>query len=59
MKPGSLHKELVQVGILTVSAVSFIVVVSFRPIRKAAYELFFFLHFIMVLCVPSLLSYMP
>lgn len=56
MKPGSLHKELIQVGILAISTFSFLVVVSLRPIRKAAYELFFILHFFMVLCVRFLRS---
>ena len=43
--------ELIQVGILAIAAFSFLILVSLRPIRKAAYELFYFLHFVMVLCV--------
>lgn len=43
--------EFIQVGILAIAAFSFLIVVSLRPIRKAAYELFYFLHFAMVLCV--------
>ena len=48
--------EFIQVGILGIAAFSFLIVVSLRPIRKAAYELFYFLHFVMALCVnfPSL-----
>jgi hypothetical protein len=41
----------IQAGILAIAAFSFLIVVSLRPVRKAAYEFFFFLHFIMVLYV--------
>jgi len=43
--------EFIQVGILAIAAFSFLIVVSLRPIRKATYELFYFVHFVMALCV--------
>jgi len=51
LKPGGLQAEFIQDGILAISAFSFLLFVSLRPVRKAAYELFFFLHFVTVLCV--------
>ena len=59
MRPGSLREEFIQVGILAISAFSSLIVVSLRPVRKAAYELFFFLHFITVLYVDFLLLKAP
>lgn len=43
--------QIIQVGILAISSFSLLFVVSLRPVRKSAYELFFFLHFATVLCV--------
>ena len=51
MKPGSLQTEFTQVGVIAISAFGSLLVVSLRPVRKFAYEFFFFLHFLMVLCV--------
>ena len=51
MTPESLQTEFTRVGIIAISSFSFLLVISLRPIRKAAYELFFFLHLAMVLCV--------
>ncbi|KAF9653624.1 hypothetical protein BDM02DRAFT_3086890 [Thelephora ganbajun] len=47
----SLHIKYIQAGVLAISALSFLLITSLRPVRKAAYEVFFFLHFVMVLCV--------
>jgi len=41
----------IQVGILAITAFGLLIIVGLRPVRKAAYELFFFLHFAMALCV--------
>ncbi|KAF9788128.1 ferric reductase NAD binding domain-containing protein [Thelephora terrestris] len=49
LKSGSLQTQFIQVGILAISSFGSLIIVSLRPVRKAAYELFFFLHFIMVL----------
>ena len=57
--------ELIQAGILATVTFTFLIVVSLRPIRKLAYEFFFFVHFAMVLCVhflllrTSLLTWVP
>ena len=48
--------EFIQAGILAITAFSFVIFFSFRPVRQAAYELFFFLHFVMALCVYHLPS---
>ena len=51
LKPEIIHVGFTRAGILAIIASSSLLIVSLRPIRKAAYELFFFAHFAMVLCV--------
>ena len=51
LKPENIHIGFIRAGILAITAFSSLLIVSLRPIRKAAYELFFFAHFAMVLCV--------
>ena len=41
----------IRVGLTALSAFSILFLVSLRPIRSRAYEIFYFTHFLMVLCV--------
>lgn len=46
-EPASNESELF--GIVAASVFAVLAVVSFRPVRERAYELFFYLHFVAVM----------
>lgn len=43
-------------GLLAAASLTLLLVVSIRPIRKGAYEVFFYLHFTLVLYVHFIFS---
>jgi len=47
--PEEWHLFWLPKGILAISALSLLVLVSLRPIRAKSYELFFWIHFLLVL----------
>lgn len=42
----------IRVGLTALVAATLLLIVSLRPIRARAYEVFYFAHFLLVLCVP-------
>ena len=47
----TLERGYIRNGILSMVAFSLLFFVSLRPVRARAYEVFYFTHFSMVLCV--------
>lgn len=46
---GNFDPQYARLGLLAIIAYTVLIIVSLRPIRSRAYEVFFFTHFAMVL----------